>query len=105
MAMAKPHCLRLLAHMVLTAFALAVANAGSSMAARMAIIAITTNNSINVNAAAFLTADRNSTVLLKKDVPGNPRLILDITSCAAFRQSLSGADRSADFSRLQSAAA
>src|SRR4030095_7153847 len=48
--MAKPHCLQLLAHNVLCALAFAFDSAGRSIPARIAIIAITTNNSIKVNA-------------------------------------------------------
>src|SRR5439155_22322793 len=48
MLIATPHCLRLLAHCALRALALARDNAGSNIDAKMAIIAITTSNSINV---------------------------------------------------------
>src|SRR5689334_5426470 len=48
--MAKPICLKLLTQAIRAAFSLAVASAGRSIAARMAIMAITTSNSINVNA-------------------------------------------------------
>jgi hypothetical protein len=48
--MASPHCFRLLAHCARIADAFALARAGSNIAARMAIMAITTNNSIKVNA-------------------------------------------------------
>ena len=44
-----PHCFILLAQWVLTADCFALANAGRSRPARIAIIAITTNNSIRVN--------------------------------------------------------
>src|SRR4051794_23448378 len=46
-----PICRRLLRHCVRLAFSLAFDSAGKSMAARMAIIAITTSNSISVNPA------------------------------------------------------
>ena len=48
MASAAPHCLRLLTQVVLLARALALFYAGSSMAARIAMIAITTRSSIRV---------------------------------------------------------
>src|SRR5437879_6458428 len=51
---ARPTCLRLLTQLMRCARALARASAGSNMAARMAIIAMTTNNSIKVKAAIFL---------------------------------------------------
>src|ERR1039458_9053873 len=47
---AKPHCFMSLVQLILWAFALALASAGSNSAARMAIIAITTSSSIKVNA-------------------------------------------------------
>src|ERR1041385_6124436 len=50
MLIAMPHCLRLLAHCALTAADFALLNAGNNIAARMAIMAITTRSSINVNA-------------------------------------------------------
>src|SRR5256885_10740035 len=51
---ARPTCLRLLTQLIRWARALARASAGSNIAARMAIIAMTTNNSIRVKAANFL---------------------------------------------------
>src|SRR5438552_34076 len=45
---------RLLAHETLTAACFALERAGSSIAARMAMIAITTSNSINVNPGSVL---------------------------------------------------
>src|SRR5438132_11580728 len=51
---AKPTCFRLFVQLLRCARALARASAGSNMAARMAIIAMTTNNSIKVKAAIFL---------------------------------------------------
>src|SRR5437016_949450 len=47
---ANPHCLLLLRQAVAWARALALERAGSSMAARIAIMAMTTRSSINVNA-------------------------------------------------------
>src|ERR1035441_8196507 len=44
-------CLRLLTQLIPWAFALALARAGKSKAARMAMIAMTTSNSISVNPA------------------------------------------------------
>src|SRR6185437_7729823 len=48
MVSSSPHCLRLLAHCPFKAVAFSLARAGSNNAARMAMIAITTNNSISV---------------------------------------------------------
>ena len=47
----SPHWCILFKHLIDCAFCLAADKAGSSIAARIAIMAITTNNSINVNAA------------------------------------------------------
>ena len=47
---AKPICLRLLTQLMRWARALARASAGNSMAARMAMMAMTTNNSMRVKA-------------------------------------------------------
>src|SRR5688500_18738418 len=48
MSQAIPCCLRLETHLIFCAFSLALASAGSSMLARMAMIAMTTSNSIRV---------------------------------------------------------
>src|ERR1017187_9736413 len=50
----RPTCLRLLVQLMRCALALARARAGSNKAARMAMMAITTNNSIRVKAPIFL---------------------------------------------------
>ncbi len=50
----KPTCFRLLTQLMRWARALARASAGSNMAARIAMMAITTNNSIRVKAPIFL---------------------------------------------------
>src|ERR1035441_3255099 len=50
----KPTCLRLLVQLTRCALALARASAGSSKAAKMAIMAITTNNSMRVKAPIIL---------------------------------------------------
>jgi hypothetical protein len=50
--------LLLLKHLIPCALALALAKAGKSMLAKMAIIAITTSNSIKVNPAALDARDR-----------------------------------------------
>src|SRR5205807_1631942 len=47
-----PHCFRLERQLVWSALRLALARAGSNMAARMAMMAITTSNSIKVNPRA-----------------------------------------------------
>jgi len=49
MFMAKPNCLLFPKQTVLRAFAFAFAKAGKSIAAKMAIMAMTTNSSIKVN--------------------------------------------------------
>src|SRR5437763_513199 len=46
---ARPSCLRLLWHEAERAFSRACANTGNRMAARIAMMAITTSSSINVN--------------------------------------------------------
>jgi hypothetical protein len=51
---AKPHCLRLLAHWARIAVALALLKAGNNMAARMAMMAMTTSNSIKVKPSAVI---------------------------------------------------
>ena len=48
--MEMPHCLKLERQFARLAFSLALDNAGRSIAARIAMIAITTRSSINVNA-------------------------------------------------------
>src|SRR5258708_14656355 len=50
----NPTCFRLLVQLMRCARALARASAGSNMAAKMAIMAITTSNSINVKAPILL---------------------------------------------------
>jgi hypothetical protein len=50
MMVAKPICRKLLMQAACLPFAWAFAKAGSSSAARIAMIAMTTSNSINVNA-------------------------------------------------------
>src|SRR6267142_7067264 len=50
MITARPICFSLLKQLIPSARSFALLNAGSSMAARMAIMAMTTSNSINVNA-------------------------------------------------------
>src|SRR5437667_5876533 len=50
MVRASPHCLQLLAQSTLSALALAFASAGNNKAARMAMMAMTTNSSMSVNA-------------------------------------------------------
>ena len=47
--MARPICFRLLRQEAWRAFARALLNAGNNMAANMAMMAMTTNNSIRVN--------------------------------------------------------
>lgn len=50
MIIPRATCLRLLTHCMRTAFSFAADKTGNKTAARMAIMAITTNNSIKVNA-------------------------------------------------------
>ena len=50
MSMAKPNCLTLFMHSACCPFCLALESAGSSIAARIAMMAMTTSSSINVNA-------------------------------------------------------
>src|ERR1051326_6635171 len=53
MLMAVPHCLRLLLHWARMAEALALPSAGKSIAAKMAIMAMTTRSSMRVNACGL----------------------------------------------------
>src|SRR5438132_321358 len=55
---AMPSCRRLPVHWTRQADALALANAGSSMAARIAMMAMTTSSSINVKARCFMVVAR-----------------------------------------------
>src|SRR5258706_104735 len=50
MITARPICFSLLTQLIASALSFALLNAGSSMAARMAMMAMTTSNSIRVNA-------------------------------------------------------
>src|SRR5882724_8426415 len=50
---ASDNCLRLLRQEIFCPFIFALANAGNNMAARMAMMAITTSSSIRVKAAGF----------------------------------------------------
>src|SRR5262249_41642435 len=50
MRMARPSCLVLLAHLIWMALDFALASAGNSNAARIAMIAMTTSSSMRVNA-------------------------------------------------------
>ncbi len=52
-----PICFRLPIQVVRRAFSRAAASAGNSMAARTAMMAMTTSSSISVNAATFLRED------------------------------------------------
>ena len=54
MLWARPICLRLETQEMAWAFARALARAGSNMAARIAMMAMTTSSSINVKANTFL---------------------------------------------------
>jgi hypothetical protein len=54
MAITNPTCFKLEVHRIRTALFFACANAGRSNAARMAMIAITTSNSIKVKALGLL---------------------------------------------------
>src|ERR1051326_4271627 len=58
MLVARPTCLRLLMQAALRAFSLAFDRAGRSSPARMAMMAITTSNSMRVNARAEKGAGR-----------------------------------------------
>jgi hypothetical protein len=74
----------LFAHKVRLAFSLAAANAGRSSAARIAIMAMTTNSSIKVKARRnFTTCDWN------RDI-GMPRVIEGIRLGAAEAQTSRG---------------
>src|SRR5262245_10216296 len=83
MVNARPNCLRLLMHAVRCAFSLALDNAGSNMAARIAMMAMTTSSSINVNPPARSSSERDLTFWCRSDfmelqVHGVHALTLDI---------------------------
>src|ERR1035437_4814545 len=65
------NCLRLLAHRIRCAHSFALDNAGSSSAASIAIMAMTTNNSIKVNA-------RRKLVMIRIEDTGKPDLFQTI---------------------------
>src|SRR5262245_23519285 len=62
-----PHCFRLEMQLTSTAFCFALPKAGSNIAARMAMMAITTSNSISVNPERILFG-RSVMVTLKKQI-------------------------------------
>jgi hypothetical protein len=64
MATVTPSCFRLLTHEIDRAFSRALLSAGSSIAAKIAMIAITTNNSIKVKANNFFTKPTSCCSLL-----------------------------------------
>src|SRR5262249_24011349 len=78
MKLARPICLRLLVHLSAWAFVLALASAGNSIDARMAMIAMTTNNSISVKAEAERGARETDRDRSEREVPreGLPRRVL-----------------------------
>src|SRR6267142_2372426 len=74
MTIAVPICLRLLMQEMLRAFSLAIPRAGRSIAARMEMIAITTNNSISVKAERTVPDSEQMRALMdrkrnKKEAP------------------------------------
>lgn len=62
---AMPRCFKLLVQDIARAFSRALLKAGNSMAAKMAIIAMTTNNSINVNLKHILYHKSDPCLVLK----------------------------------------
>jgi hypothetical protein len=61
--------LRLLVHLMAWAFVLALANAGNSIDARMAMMAMTTNNSISVKADPTSVVRKTKRELGEAEVP------------------------------------
>src|SRR5437763_13516712 len=59
---ARPHCRQLLAQRVLSALVFALARAGKSSPAKMAMMATTTSNSISVNAGRRICRDNGEVV-------------------------------------------
>src|SRR5438045_510020 len=72
-----PHCLTLLRQAVVCALALALASAGKSIAARMAMMAITTSSSIKVKAPEVTRrrriADVKADIMSFIELPAIPR--------------------------------
>src|ERR1039458_2370300 len=60
---ARPSCLLLLVQLACRAFSRALANTGNRIAARIAMMAMTTSNSISVNALRFGTMDSSATAI------------------------------------------
>src|SRR5690348_3325826 len=65
MVHASVSCFWLLKHVAACALSFALLNAGSSIAARMAMIAITTSNSISVNAGAAVFVEYSRCFMLE----------------------------------------
>src|SRR2546428_13827185 len=66
MKWARPICLRLLVQLIAWLLSFALDNAGNNMAARMAMIAMTISNSINVNAGWTALVDFSKGLELRR---------------------------------------
>src|SRR2546422_2817532 len=73
----RPICLRLLVQLMRWARALARASAGNNMAAKMAMMAMTTNNSIRVNALTHLRRFFINFVGFVLSLGDSPRIIVE----------------------------
>src|SRR5213593_3728617 len=102
---AVPICFRLLAHVACRAFSRAWAKTGKRIAAKMAMIAITTSNSIRVNALRCRIVLVSSGVRAGGAARSAPRVLDDALSFATrTRGSFCGLPRSDDLNpgcRLQ----
>ena len=72
-----PSCLKLLRHWIRLALSLALAKAGNSIAARMAMMAITTSNSMRVKAGGNIAFVKPRTLLQRFRVIGRIKTIHD----------------------------
>lgn len=73
---AKPNCRRLLKQLIRLAFDFARPKAGNNIAAKMAIIAITTNNSINVKASRLVLRPADLDLATGRNIAGNGRAFM-----------------------------
>src|SRR5438552_19078400 len=97
-----PHCFRLDRQLVWSALRLALAMAGSNMAARMAMMAITTSNSIKVNPRApgdnfgsvFIVEQKTRLSLPQRSDPdlGRPNALLKAMRSNLARSALEDKD-------------
>src|SRR2546430_1511098 len=80
--MASPSCLILLAHLIFIALDFALARAGNSSAARIAMMAMTTSSSMSVKAAVQLRGEMSLFIMIL----GNLRLCRRTHGVRRFRE-------------------